>query len=169
MSAGVIIMNKNAIALAADSAVTIGNHLAIHNSANKVFALSKVAPVGVITYANATFMDIPIEVIIKQYKHDLGCKKFDKLSEYLEDFLSYLTQNQSLFHFDQNERNHVLQIIKNLFGGLIGDTQIMLKNEVIKQGRPLNDDELCSIRKKALTFSTWAFLSCLFCGCYTKN
>ena len=65
MSAGVIIMNKNAIALAADSAVTIGNHLAIHNSANKVFALSKVAPVGVITYANATFMDIPIEVIIK--------------------------------------------------------------------------------------------------------
>ena len=76
MSAGVIIMNKNAIALAADSAVTIGNHLAIHNSANKAFALSKVAPVGVITYANATFMDIPIEVIIKQYKHDLGCKKF---------------------------------------------------------------------------------------------
>ena len=62
MSAGVIIMNKNAIALAADSAVTIGNHLAIHNSANKVFALSKVAPVGVITYANATFMDIPMQM-----------------------------------------------------------------------------------------------------------
>lgn len=153
MSAGVIIMNKNAIALAADSAVTIGNHLAIHNSANKVFALSKVAPVGVITYANAAFMDIPIEVIIKQYKNDLGCKKFDKLSEYLEDFLSYLTQNQSLFHFDRNERNQVLQIIKNLFDGLIGDTQNLIKNEVIKQGRPLNDEELCSIRRKALALT----------------
>ena len=33
MSAGICIMNKNAIALAADSAVTIGQHLAIHNSA----------------------------------------------------------------------------------------------------------------------------------------
>ncbi len=41
MSAGVIVMNRNAVALAADSAVTIGNHLAVHNSANKVFALSK--------------------------------------------------------------------------------------------------------------------------------
>ena len=39
MSAGICIMNKNAIALAADSAVTIGQHLAIHNSANKLFAL----------------------------------------------------------------------------------------------------------------------------------
>lgn len=36
MSAGICIMNKNAIALAADSAVTIGQHLAIHNSANKI-------------------------------------------------------------------------------------------------------------------------------------
>ena len=31
MSAGICIMNKNAIALAADSAVTIGQHLAIHD------------------------------------------------------------------------------------------------------------------------------------------
>ena len=46
MSAGICIMNKNAIALAADSAVTIGQHLAIHNSANKLFALSKVAPIN---------------------------------------------------------------------------------------------------------------------------
>lgn len=56
MSAGICIMNKNAIALAADSAVTIGPHLAIHNSANKLFALSKVAPVGAIIYSNAEVM-----------------------------------------------------------------------------------------------------------------
>lgn len=74
MSAGICIMNKNAIALAADSAVTIGQHLAIHNSANKLFALSKVAPVGVIIYANAELMDIPAEIIIKQYKKNLSKK-----------------------------------------------------------------------------------------------
>lgn len=32
MSAGIIVMNKNAIAMAADSAVTIGNHAAIADS-----------------------------------------------------------------------------------------------------------------------------------------
>ena len=62
MSAGICIMNKNAIALAADSAVTIGPHLAIHNSANKLFALSKVAPVGAIIYSNAEVMGIPVEI-----------------------------------------------------------------------------------------------------------
>ena len=81
MSAGICIMNKNAIALAADSAVTIGPHLAIHNSANKLFALSKVAPVGAIIYSNAEVMGIPVEILIKQYKRDL---------EYVNDFISYL-------------------------------------------------------------------------------
>ena len=41
MSAGICIMNKHAVAMAADSAVTIGQHVAIHNSANKLFALSR--------------------------------------------------------------------------------------------------------------------------------
>ena len=77
MSAGICIMNKNAIALAADSAVTIGPHLAIHNSANKLFALSKVAPVGAIIYSNAEVMGIPVEILIKQYKRDLGQKAYE--------------------------------------------------------------------------------------------
>lgn len=55
MSAGICIMNRNAIAMAADSAVTVGDHVAIHNSANKLFSLSKVAPVGAIIYANGAF------------------------------------------------------------------------------------------------------------------
>ena len=67
MSAGICIMNKNAIAMAADSAVTIGQHVAIHNSANKLFSLSRSEPVGVIVYANASLMQVPIEIVIKQY------------------------------------------------------------------------------------------------------
>jgi len=70
MSAGICIMNKTAIALAADSAVTIGDHLAIHNSANKLFSLSRVAPVGVIVYSNRTpkqfFLQIICELNTKQ-------------------------------------------------------------------------------------------------------
>lgn len=61
MSAGICIMNKNAIALAADSAVTIGQHLAIHNSANKLFALSKVAPIGV-SFINGIGEELPRQI-----------------------------------------------------------------------------------------------------------
>ena len=104
MSAGICIMNKNAVALAADSAVTVGPHLAIHNSANKLFALSKVAPVGVIVYANAEFMEVPIEILIKQYKSSLQNKKFSTLEEYVENFLEFLISNKDLFRFGINEK-----------------------------------------------------------------
>ena len=39
----------------------------LYNSANKLFSLSRVAPVGVIVYANAALMTVPIEIIVKQY------------------------------------------------------------------------------------------------------
>ena len=90
MSAGIIVMNKNAIAMAADSAVTIGDHAAIHNSANKLFALSMFEPIGAIIYANAQFMQVPMEIIIKQYKTELGKKNFSTLQEYVDDFVSFL-------------------------------------------------------------------------------
>ena len=121
MSAGICIMNKNAIALAADSAVTIGQHLAIHNSANKLFALSKVAPVGIIIYSSAELMSVPMEIIIKQYKRDLAQKTFDTLDEYVDDFIAYLLQNKDLFHFSQNEGRYVKSVYADLLNGLNGD------------------------------------------------
>lgn len=76
MSAGICIMNRNAIAMADDSAVTIGNHAAIHNSANKLFSLSRVAPVGAIIYADGSFMSVPMEIRIKEYKKNIGKSLF---------------------------------------------------------------------------------------------
>ena len=110
MSAGICIMNKNAIALAADSAVTIGPHLAIHNSSNKLFALSKIAPVGAIIYSNTELMGIPVELLIKQYKKDLAQKTFDSLEEYINDFISYMLRNKQLFRFSENEHYYIKSI-----------------------------------------------------------
>ncbi len=64
MSAETAIMNKEAIAIAADSAVTLREGK-IFTSANKIFSLSKYHPVGVMIYGNATFMGIPWETMIK--------------------------------------------------------------------------------------------------------
>ena len=115
MSAGICIMNKTAIALAADSAVTVGQHLAIHNSANKLFALSKVAPVGAIIYSNAEIMGIPIEIILKQY---------------VQDFISFMLQNKRLFHFLENEHSYIQNTYIDLLNGLNGDYTQLLKRNV---------------------------------------
>ena len=158
MSAGICIMNKHAVALAADSAVTIGQHLAIHNSANKLFALSKVAPVGAIIYANAELMDIPAEIIIKQYKEKCGNRNHPTLAHFVADFFQFLLTNKALFHFDQNEKRLVRSIYMDLLGGLEIDYKHMIQHKINTVQRELTDDEIREIQQKAV-FQTQDYVS----------
>ena len=91
MTAEVAIMNTNGIALAADSAVTLGNGKT-YNTCDKLFALSKYHPVGIMIYGSADIMGLDWEIIIKSYRDFLGKKSFDKLSDYAGDFLNYLSK-----------------------------------------------------------------------------
>jgi hypothetical protein len=91
MTAEVAIMNTMGIAMAADSAVTLGVGKT-YNTADKLFALSKYHPVGIMMYSSSTMMGIEWETIIKSYRDSLGQKAFDTLSEYAGDFISYLTK-----------------------------------------------------------------------------
>jgi len=92
MTAVVGILNKQAVAIAADSAVTIGgeNGRKIFNQANKVFTLSKYHPVGIMIYNSANFLSTPWETIIKIYRKQLGEKSFPTLIEYQKDFIQFI-------------------------------------------------------------------------------
>jgi hypothetical protein len=91
MTAEVAIMNTQGIALAADSAVTLGAGKT-YNTADKLFALSKWQPVGIMIYSSASIMGIEWETIIKSYRDFLGSKSFDTLAEYAGDFINYLSK-----------------------------------------------------------------------------
>jgi len=77
MTAEIAIMNKEAIALASDSAVTTTGK--IFTSANKLFTLSKYHPVGIMVYGSAIFMGVPWETIIKVFRTSLDKKEFSTL------------------------------------------------------------------------------------------
>ena len=64
MTAEIVIMNREAVALASDSAVTSisGSGSKIFTSANKLFSLSRYNPVGVMIHGNATLMGVPWEI-----------------------------------------------------------------------------------------------------------
>jgi hypothetical protein len=102
MTAVVGILNKQAVAIAADSAVTISgvNGKKIFNRANKIFTLSKFHPVGVMIYNSASFMATPWETIIKIYRKNLGQKYFDTVKDYQEDFIRFL---KSKNYYSTNE------------------------------------------------------------------
>lgn len=96
MTAVVGILNKQAVAIAADSAVTISgtNGRKIFNKANKVFTLSKYHPVGIMIYNSASFMETPWETIIKMYRRQLGERGFPTVADYQNDFIAFLRAQQ---------------------------------------------------------------------------
>ncbi len=104
MTAEVAILNSSAIAIAADSAVTIGRGKKIYNSALKVFTLSKTAPVGIMVYGNAGLLQVPWETIIKIYREKLKTKSFPKLEDYAEDFIAFLPKQTCFFPRDSQDR-----------------------------------------------------------------
>lgn len=96
MTAEVAVLNKFGIALAADSAVTVEyfhnnkTQTKVYNSANKLFSLSKFAPIGIMFYNTATLGGIPWETIVKIYRHKLHRTKFDTVAEYCDNFFNWL-------------------------------------------------------------------------------
>ena len=99
MTAEIAILNKSAVALAADSAVTfsIGGEKKVFQTVNKLFSLSKYHPVGVMVYGNAEFMDVDWETIVKMYRSDLSKRSFDTLHEHAIHFIRFLQTNEELF------------------------------------------------------------------------
>lgn len=95
MTAEIAVMNEEAVALAADSAVT--GPAKIFPSANKIFALSKYHPVALMVYDTAQFHSVPWETIVKQYRRGLKDKCFDTLEEHAADFLKYFDSETALF------------------------------------------------------------------------
>ncbi|WP_339166087.1 hypothetical protein MKX75_16815 [Paenibacillus sp. FSL R5-0341] len=106
MTAEIGILNKTAVALAADSAVTITNRRGekIYNYANKLFYLSKYHPIGIMVYGNAELSGVPWETIIKVYRKVLDGKVFDTTEEYAEDLFNFL-QEEDNYLFGENTVN----------------------------------------------------------------
>ena len=134
MTAIVGVLNKHAIAVAADSAETVGGGLKIYDKANKIFTLSKHHPVGIAIYNNAAFNSlIPWEIIIKMYRRQLGEKPFDTVKEYSDDFFSYLRKYQSDYlkqsDFDSITSEEIrgfwiMEVVENLPNRIANSTDI---------------------------------------------
>ena len=91
MTAEVAILNREAVALAADSAVTHRGleDLKIYN-ANKLFALSSVEPVAVMIYGSGHFGPVPWETIVKEYRRKFASSSHGTVDDYASEFIEYL-------------------------------------------------------------------------------
>lgn len=154
MTAEIAVMNKQAIALAADSAVTF-HRQKIFTSASKIFNLSKYQPIGIMIYGNSSLIEIPWETIIKVYRDHLGQETYKTVSEYSEHFFSFLIKNELLFP-DSVQDFHVEFSIYNHFR-LIADEVNEIIRQISEQGDQIGDSDLRNITSRVIKnhFEKW--------------
>lgn len=87
----VVVINRDAVALAADSAAS--SVTGIHKFANKLFGLVHDWPIALMVYNSASFMGMPWEVLIHGYRERVaGNEQFRTLEDCAQDFIEYLRE-----------------------------------------------------------------------------
>ena len=116
MTAEVAVLNREAAAIAADSATTLffqsSEDEKVYNSANKIFELSAVHPVGIMIHGLGSYGPVPWETIVKMYRHQLRDCEFETVAEYGADFVEYLENFEAEFTTDL-QRDYALEIINS--------------------------------------------------------
>lgn len=94
MTAEIALLNKMAVTLAADSAVTIGTGTStkVYNSADKIFEGTNHDPIGVMVYNKPEISGIPVEAIVKMYRDRVCQQHFSKVFDYAQAFLKHVEE-----------------------------------------------------------------------------
>lgn len=121
----VAVLNRLAIVLAADSAVTFAGGdssdtaTAFATGANKIFQLSSIEPVAAMIFNNANMQDVPWELILKSFRQHINKSAFPSMHEYAQALSDFITNNATLFpaahrekHFQSLAARSVLEIEK---------------------------------------------------------
>ncbi|SOE18836.1 hypothetical protein SAMN05877838_3780 [Hoeflea halophila] len=90
MTAEIAILTRSAVALAADSAVTVGKERVWKNT-NKLFSVSINNDVGIMIWNSGDYCGVPWEIVIKAYRAKIRERIFDYLYELREDFVDFLS------------------------------------------------------------------------------
>jgi hypothetical protein len=125
MTAELAVLNRTAVALAADSASTSLQSTGlpkIFNTADKLFHLNGVDPIGVMVYGNSQFMGVPWETIIKKYR-SAPHQAHASLADAANNFLTFLT-SADLFsdaHLARWLEQHITELSRDIFNHITGE------------------------------------------------
>jgi hypothetical protein len=108
-------MNRLAVALAADSAVTagVGRKNKVYNTANKLFMLSNADPVGIMVYSSGSMLGVPWETLIKTFRDSLE-GSLPRLEDYAARFLAFVEAQTELFT-PALQRRYFLEMVEERY------------------------------------------------------
>jgi len=99
MTSEIAVMNQRAVALAADSAVTLidGGTVVVRNDQRKLFNLMDGQPVGLMFFGVADVMGHPWEHLIEHYQKKVRPRGFAHLNDYAASFTGMLDNLEEFF------------------------------------------------------------------------
>lgn len=127
MTAEIAVLNRSAVALATDSAVTIGKgtKAKTYTSENKLFELSETKPIGLMIYNSMDFYGYPWELIIKDFRKAKGDKEYEYVSGWSQAFVDWLNEHYMPDEIQQKKQlaNNVIDFLSEPARGVRNATQ----------------------------------------------
>ena len=124
MTSVVGILNKQGVAIAADSAVTRGRikdgsrQQKVTKNGNKMIRLSEAVPVAVMITGNADYLQVPWEVIVRRYRQRRGTVAHATVEAASHDFFDYI-QSDPVFWGDDCGMEYVRFLAKNIHDKIV--------------------------------------------------
>jgi len=99
MTSEIAVMNQRAVALAADSAVTLidGGTVVVRNDQRKLFNLMENRPIGVMFFGVADILGHPWEHLIEHYQKKVKPREFAHVRDYTASFTGMLDNLEEFF------------------------------------------------------------------------
>ncbi|MBS0583042.1 MAG: hypothetical protein JSS42_08065, partial [Proteobacteria bacterium] len=94
MTAEIAIINRSAVTLAADSAMSlqVRGREKIYTSADKLFELCGHHPIGIMVYNTPEFFGVPIELAVKQFR-EKNKSSLQTVKAASDEFLAFLMKD----------------------------------------------------------------------------
>jgi hypothetical protein len=116
MTSEIAVMNQRAIALAADSAVTLigGGKVIVRNDQKKLFNLADGLPVGVMFFGVADLMGHPWEVLLEHYRKALKPTARAQVRDYAAQFTAML-DNLEMFFPAERQKDEYKRLLASVY------------------------------------------------------
>lgn len=160
MTAEIAILNKSAVSLATDSAVTISTgakEQKIYDSADKLFELCQSNPIGIMIYNGMQFSQIPLQTLICEFRS--RSKSYNRVEDAVDDFLLFLNEwgKKSPASVQQHSLriilNPVLSAISNRISTKLNDAITQLSKE-----NRLHEIDIAEMHNEIVTDTIAVFL-----------
>ncbi|MFP3943356.1 MAG: hypothetical protein ACLFWF_05670 [Alphaproteobacteria bacterium] len=122
MTAEILVMNRSAVALAAQGGLSAGYgpDPAVTRDSAKIFPLFEGMPVALMIYGRADLLGHPWQSLITHYLENSDPPDAKTIGDWAAHFFAFLDDNVWMFH-EQEQRSHLEGLLAAIFGRIIDE------------------------------------------------